>query len=180
MAKQTDEDLLNTFKSDPYKGFDLIVSTYQERLYWHVRKMVIDHDDANDIMQNVLVKIWKGLANFRAESALFTWLYKIATNETLTFLKQKKNKFSTSITELEGQLPGGTDSESLISGDEIQIRLQLAIQRLPEKQRTVFNMRYFEEMKYEKMSRILSTSEGALKASYHHAVKKIEAYFSRD
>jgi len=180
MARQTDESLLIMFKSDPYKGFDLIVSTYQERLYWHVRKMVIDHDDANDIMQNVLVKMWKGLANFRAESGLFTWLYRIATNETLTFLKQKKSRFNTSITELEGQLPGGTDSEGLISGDEIQIKLQLAIQRLPEKQRIVFNMRYFEEMKYEKMSKILKTSEGALKASYHHAVKKIEAYLSGD
>ena len=180
MDKQTDQSLLKTFKSDPHKGFDLIVRAYQERLYWHVRKMVIDHDDANDIMQNVLIKVWKGLANFRADSGLFTWLYRIATNETLTFLKQKKNKFSTSITDLEGQLPGGIGSEGLISGDEIQIKLQLAVQTLPEKQRIVFNMRYFEEMKYEKMSKVLKTSEGALKASYHHAVKKIEVFISGD
>jgi RNA polymerase sigma-70 factor (ECF subfamily) len=99
-------------------------------------------------MQNVLIKVWKGLGNFRADSGLFTWLYRIATNETLTFLKQKKNKFSASITDLEGQLPGGTGSEGLITGDEIQIKLQLAVQTLPEKQRLVFNMRYFEEMKY--------------------------------
>jgi len=180
MDKQTDQSLLKTFKSDPHKGFNLIVQTHQERLYWHVRKMVIDHDDANDVMQNVLVKVWKGLANFRADSGLFTWLYRIATNESLTFLKQKKAKFSTSITDLEGQLPGGTESEGLISGDEIQIKLQLAVQSLPDKQKQVFNMRYFEEMKYEEMSRVLKTSEGALKASYHHAVKKIEAFVSGD
>lgn len=107
-------------------------------------------------------------------------MYRIATNETLTFLKQKKNKFSASITDLEGQLPGGTGSEGLITGDEIQIKLQLAVQTLPEKQRLVFNMRYFEEMKYKKMSKVLKTSEGALKASYHHAVKKIEAFISGD
>jgi len=180
MEKQGDKYLLDTFKNDPHKGFNLIVQVHQERLYWHVRKMVVDHDDANDIMQNVLVKVWKGLANFRADSGLFTWIYRIATNESLTFLKQKKNKFSSSLTDLEGQLPGGTSSEGLISGDEIQIKLQLAVQSLPDKQKQVFNMRYFEEMKYEEMSRVLKTSEGALKASYHHAVKKIEAFISED
>ena len=180
MDKQTDKILLDAFKSDPHKGFDLIVQKYQERMYWHVRKMVIDHDDTNDIMQNILVKVWKGLANFRADSGLFTWLYRIATNESLTFLKQKKNKFSSSISDLEGQLPGGTGSEGLITGDEIQLKLQMAVQRLPEKQKLVFNMRYYDEMKYEEISRVLKTSEGALKASYHHAVKKIEAFVSGD
>jgi len=180
MDKQTDEFLLSTFKSDPPKGFNLIVQKYQERLYWHVRKMVIDHDDANDIMQNILVKAWKGLANFRADSGLFTWLYRIATNESLTFLKQKKSKFHNSISDLEGQLSGGTSSEGLITGDEIQVKLQLAVQSLPEKQKLVFNMRYYDEMKYEEMSKVLKTSAGALKASYHHAVKKIESFISGD
>ncbi|MBL4577636.1 MAG: sigma-70 family RNA polymerase sigma factor [Flavobacteriales bacterium] len=180
MDKQTDQSLLKTFKSNPHKGFDMIVQAYQERLYWHVRKMVMDHDDANDIMQNVLIKVWKGLANFRADSGLFTWLYRIATNETLTFIKQKKNKMSSSLTDLEGQLSGGTSSEALYTGDEIQTKLQLAVQELPDKQRLVFNMRYFDEMKYQEMSHILKTSEGALKASYHHAVKKIEAFVSGD
>ncbi|MBL4657761.1 MAG: sigma-70 family RNA polymerase sigma factor, partial [Flavobacteriales bacterium] len=148
MDNHDDKSLIQLFKSDPHKGFNLIVPHYQERLYWHVRKMVVDHDDANDVMQNVWVKVWKGLSNFRAESGLFTWLYRIATNESLTFLKQKKNKFNTSLTDLEGRLSGGTDAEGLITGHEIQIKLQLAVQCLPERQKLVFNMRYYQEMKY--------------------------------
>lgn len=180
MDKSNEKSLLQVFKSDPHKGFNAIVPLYQERLYWHVRKMVIDHDDANDIMQNVWVKVWKGLANFRADSGLFTWLYRIATNECLTFLKQKRSKFNSSLSELAEQLPGGELVEGNISGEEIQIKLQLAVQSLPSKQKQVFNMRYYGEMKYADMSKILRTSEGALKASYHHAVKKIEAFISGD
>jgi RNA polymerase sigma-70 factor (ECF subfamily) len=155
-------------------GFNLLIREYQERVYWHVRKMVIDHDDANDLTQDIFVKVWKNLDHYRAESRLFTWIYRIATNECLNFLKKKKNKYFLPIHDLTHELQHKIEDGAHISGDEIQIELQKAILALPEKQRLVFNMKYFEELKFSEIAEITGTSEGALKASYHHAVKKIE------
>jgi len=174
----SDEELLEQFRTstNPNYAFNLIVGKYSERLYWHIRKMVISHDDTDDLLQNTFVKAWKALADFRAESSLYTWLYRIATNETFTFLKQKRTRFFLPLINYEKQLAETIESDQYFSGDAIQKKLQQAILTLPEKQRIVFNMKYFDEMKYETMSEILETSVGALKASYHHAVKKIEKY----
>ena len=161
-------------------AFNQLVQKYQERMYWHIRKIVIDHDDADDVLQNTMIKVWRSLANFRAESELYTWLYRIATNEALTFLKNKKKRTFASWVDVEQKMSETLESDPLFDGDEIQLKLQQAILKLPEKQRIVFNMKYFDEVKYEEMSRILDTSVGALKASYHHAVKKIEAMLSED
>jgi RNA polymerase sigma-70 factor (ECF subfamily) len=155
-------------------GFNLLVRTYQERIYWHVRKMVIDHDDSDDLVQEVFIKVWKGLDKFREDAQLFTWIYKIATNECITYLSKKKKRFFLPIGDVEGELTGKIDNSANISGDEIQLKLQKALLKLPVKQRLVFNMKYFDEMKYEDISNITGTSIGALKASYYHAVKKIE------
>jgi RNA polymerase sigma-70 factor (ECF subfamily) len=177
---QSDEDLLQQL-SNPRKrpeAFSVLVRTYQERLYWHIRKMVISHDDANDVLQNTLMKAWNGLDGFRGDSQISTWLYRIATNETLTFLSSKRMKFSGSFDEFDDYLLQNLRADSHIDGDELQIRLQEAILKLPEKQRLVFNMKYFDDITYEEMEAVLGTSVGALKASYHHAVKKIEKFFS--
>jgi RNA polymerase sigma-70 factor (ECF subfamily) len=160
------------------KGFELILKKYQEKLYWHIRKMVIVHEDADDVLQNTWLKVWKGLANFRADSGLYTWLYRIATNECISFLNKKRMKYSKSEEDLEKALSDDLESDTFYSGDEIQTQLQKAILTLPEKQRLVFNMRYFDQMKYNDMAGILGTSIGALKASYHHAVKKIEKFIT--
>ncbi len=162
------------------QAFDLIVNEYQKRLYWHIRKIVISHDDADDVLQNTFIKAWKGLDNFRAESKIFTWLYRIATNESISFLQKKKNRFLLPIHDVEKELIKNLESDEYFSGNEIQLTLQRVILTLPEKQRIVFNMKYFEEMKYSDMSAILDTSEGALKASYHHAVKKIKNFIEID
>lgn len=157
------------------KGFTGIIKKYQERLYWHIRRLVINHEDANDVLQNVFIKIWHGLENFREDARLYTWLYRIATNESLSFLEQKKRKRAASI-ENESAMADVLKAEKDFDPNKIEWKLQMAIQQLPEKQRLVFNLRYYDEMPYEEMSRVLDTSEGALKASYHHAVKKIEDF----
>jgi RNA polymerase sigma-70 factor (ECF subfamily) len=158
-------------------AFSRIIKKYQERLYWHVRRMVSDHEDANDVLQNLFIKAWKGIEQFREESSLYTWLYRIATNESLTFLDQQKKRRSLSLDDEEREyLTGKIKADDHFDGRKLEWKLQLAIQQLPAKQRAVFNLRYFDEMPYEEMSRILETSEGALKASYHHAVKKVEEY----
>jgi len=157
-------------------GFNLLVREYQERVYWHVRKMVIDHDDADDLVQEIFVKVWKNLTSFREDSKLFTWIYRIATNECLTFLKQKKKKFFVPINDVQAELSEKLDAEPGISGDEIQLKLQRALLTLPDKQRMVFNMKYFDDLKFKDIAEITKTSEGALKANYHHAVKKIEEF----
>lgn len=159
-------------------GFNLLVREYQERVYWHVRKMVIDHDDADDLVQEIFVKVWKNLNSFREDAKLFTWIYRIATNECLTFLKKKKRKFFVPINDVQGELSAMLDTEPGISGDEIQLRLQNALLTLPDKQRMVFNMKYFDDLKFKEIAEITQTSEGALKASYHHAVKKIEKFIN--
>lgn len=173
-----DKDLLFQFKNEATResAFTRIVKKYQEKLYWHIRRMVIEHEDANDVLQNMFIKVWKNLDNFREDSQLYTWLYRIATNESLTFIEQQKKRTSVSLSDEESHLANKIQADKHFDGNKLEWKLQLAIQKLPEKQRAVFNLRYFEEMPYEEMSRVLETSEGALKASYHHAVKKIEDF----
>lgn len=181
MQELSDREILDQFSNPETRNyaFNLLVSQYQKRLYWHIRKMVIDHDDTDDILQNVFIKAFNGLANFREDSKIFTWLYRIATNECITFLNSKKKRFFIPMVDVENQLSQNLENDSYFNGDRIQMRLQQAILTLPEKQRLVFNMKYFEDMKYDDMSEILGTSVGALKASYHHAVKKIEEFMKR-
>ena len=179
MTLQTDDqELLQSFK-DPAireKAFTSIIKKYQEKLYWHIRRMIVDHEDTNDVLQNMFIKVWKGLENFREDSQLYTWLYRIATNESLTFLSQQKKRNTTSLSDVENGLSNKLKSDSNFDANKLEWKLQLGIQNLPEKQRLVFNLRYYDEMPYEEMSKILDTSEGALKASYHHAAKKIEEF----
>ncbi len=174
----TDSVLLQQFNEPESraKAFTLIVKKYQEKLYWHIRRMVVVHEDADDVLQNALIKAWKGLENFRQDSQLYTWLYRIATNESLTFLQQKKRNSTQSITPNETDLSNQIRASDHFDGNKVEWKLQLGIQQLPEKQRAVFNLRYYDEMPYETMSQVLDTSVGALKASYHHAAKKIEEY----
>jgi len=177
-----DEEILEKFRVDATKqmAFNLLIRKYQKRVYWLVRKMVVDHEDANDISQEVFVKVWFHLEDFRQESGLFTWIYRIATNECFGFLRKKKKRFFLPLHDVENELAGKINSGNHFTGDEIQTKLQLAILKLPEKQRLVFNMKYFEEITYEEMSEILGTSVGALKASYHHAVQKIQAEVQKE
>lgn len=178
MLNQDDKELLIQFKETPNKekAFTAIIKKYQEKLYWHIRRMVVEHEDANDVLQNMFVKVWKGLDNFREDSQLYTWLYRIATNESLTFLDQRKRRYSDSIDEEDTSLANKIIASEGFDANKLEWKLQLAIQKLPEKQRIVFNLRYYDELPYEQMSKILETSEGALKASYHHAAKKIEDF----
>jgi RNA polymerase sigma factor (sigma-70 family) len=173
-----DKELLHQFKdpSQKERAFTDIIKKYQEKLYWHIRRMVVDHDDTNDILQNMFIKVWKSLENFREDSQLYTWLYRIATNECLTFLEQQKRRSAVSLSEVESGLSNKIKADENFDANKLEWKLQLAMQNLPEKQRIVFNLRYYDEMPYEEMSRILETSEGALKASYHHAAKKIENF----
>ena len=175
----SDEQLLVLLKNQSTyeKGFRLLMEKYQERLYWHIRRMVLGHDDTNDVIQNVFIKVFKGIGRFEGKSKLYTWLYRIASNESITFLNKKKRKSTTSIDDEELSLSNQLTADSYFDGDEAQLRLQLAMNELPEKQKLVFNMRYYDEMTYQQISDVLETSVGALKASYHHAVKKIEKYF---
>jgi len=174
-----DSELLMAFNDEATKenAFGLILKKYQERLYWHIRRMVASHEDTNDVLQNMFIKVWKGLHNFREDSQLYTWLYRIATNECLTFLEQQKKRSSLSMTEMEESLGNKIKADENFDASRLEWQLQIAIQKLPERQRLVFNLRYYDEMPYQEMSKILETSEGALKASYHHAAKKIEEYF---
>ena len=174
--RQIISDLKHSNKKD--LAFHLLVKKYQERLYWHIRKIVMSHEDADDVLQNTFVKVWKSIDKFREESSLYTWLYRIATNESLTFLNSNKRRSFMPLNDVSDYLMKNLMSDPYFEGDEIQLKLQEAIVKLPEKQRIVFNMKYFEEMKYEEMSKILDTSVGALKASYHHAAKKIEEYLT--
>lgn len=156
-------------------AFNQLVRTYQERIYHHIRKMVIDHDDADDLVQEVFVKVYKHIDGFREDASLYTWIYRLATNECLSFLKKKKRRYFIPIHDLQSELIGKLDQQVELSGDEIQLKLQKALLKLPDKQRMVFNMKYFDEMKFDQIAAITGTSVGALKASYHHATKKIEA-----
>lgn len=179
MSEHSDSDLISLFRKSDSRNyaFNLIVRKYQERVYWHIRRIVIDHNDADDVVQNTFIKAFEGLDNFREESKLYTWIYRIATNEALTFLKQKRRVFFLPIQDSGNELARTLQDDQYFDGEEIKLKLQQAVLKLPEMQRLVFNMKYFDEMKYEDISEVLGVSVGALKASYHHAVKKIERYF---
>jgi len=168
IALQTDKDINNAFTE--------LVITYKERLYWHIRNIVKNHDDTDDILQNVFIKVYKNISKFKGESKLYSWMYRIATNEAITFLNQKAKKQKISSEELQEQLIHNLEADPYFDGDEIELKLQRAIVKLPQKQQQVFNMKYFQELKYKEISKILETSEGALKASYHIACKKIEEF----
>ncbi len=162
-------------KDSQNQAFELLVETYKERLYWHIRRIVLDHHDADDVLQNTFIKIYRNIEGFKGESKLYSWMYRISTNEALSFLKVKSKKLGIPNEALLGRMAGNLQEDVYFEGDDIQLRLQKAIATLPEKQKLVFNMRYFEELKYDEISMILDTSVGALKASYHLAVKKIES-----
>jgi RNA polymerase sigma-70 factor (ECF subfamily) len=173
-----DSDIIQLLKTDVNKGFRLVVEKYSKRLYWHIRRLVILHEDADDALQNTFINAWKNIGEFRNESALYTWLYAIATNEALALINKRKRNASVSFDDIGCYLANSIEGSTWFDGDEAQVKLRNAILKLPEKQRIVFNLKYFDEMKYEDMSKALKTSEGALKASYHHAVKKIENFLS--
>ncbi|MGE6221297.1 RNA polymerase sigma factor [Nubsella zeaxanthinifaciens] len=176
MKQVDDAEILSKFNDEKTRntGFNLLLQKYQQKIYWHIRRLVIDHDDADDLVQETFVKVWKNLQNFRADSQLYTWIYRIATNESITFLNKKKNKNNISLDDVDTDLSETLASSTYFDGDKIQRKLQNAILTLPEKQRIIFNMKYFDDMKYEEISEVLGTSVGALKASFHIAVKKIE------
>lgn len=178
----TDAELV-VLLADPSKraqAFAHVVRSWQERIYWHIRKMVLCHEDANDVLQNTFMKAWKGIDSFRGDSMISTWMYRIATNETLTFLANKRLRNVQSIDDEETILYQKMEADTYFDGNEAEAKLQRAILTLPEKQRLVFNMKYFDDITYEQMESILGTSVGALKASYHHAVKKIERFIEQE
>lgn len=174
--------LLEQLKSESYKNqaFKALLKLYKERLYWHIRNIVKSHDDADDVLQNTFIKIFKNIDNFKGDSKLFSWMYRIATNESITFINKKAKRLQVSNKDIQQHAINNLKSDVYFEGNAIQIKLQNAIATLPEKQQLVFNMKYFENIKYKDMSEILETSEGALKASYHIAVKKIEAYLTQN
>jgi RNA polymerase sigma-70 factor (ECF subfamily) len=174
-----DSEILKKFATESTRNeaFNLLLKKYQQKIYWHIRRLVIDHDDTDDLVQEVFIKVWKSLSNFRNDSQLYTWLYRIATNESITFLNRKKQKNSISLDETAGYELAATLADSpYFDGDKAQMKLQKALLTLPEKQRLVFNMKYYDDLKYEEISEILGTTVGGLKASFHIAVKKIEDY----
>lgn len=177
-----DKELILKLTSEKTKelAFKELLTLYKQRLYWHIRKIVVSHDDTDDVLQNTFIKVYKNIHKFKGESKLYSWMYRIATNEALTHLKRNAKLKSISSEELQQQTIDNLQADVYFEGNEIQLKLQKAIATLPPKQKLVFNMRYFDEIKYSEMSEILETSEGALKASYHIAVKKIEDYLTLD
>jgi len=167
-------------KDTQAKAFEVLINTYKERLYWHIRRIVLDHDDADDVLQNTFIKVFRNIEKFKGDSKLYSWMYRIGTNEALTFLKTKSRKLGVSSDELVERKANALQADVYFEGDAIQLKLQQAIAKLPEKQKLVFNMKYYEELKYDEIADILDTSVGALKASYHLAVKKIEAFLKQD
>ena len=161
------------------KAFRILIKEYKERLYWHIRRIVISHDDADDVLQNTFIKVFKGIDNFKQESKLYSWMYRIATNESITFINKRARERNVDITEMKQKLVSNLESDKWFSGNDIEKILQEAVATLPEKQQLVFNMKYFDHMKYQEISDILETSVGGLKASYFHAVKKIELYIKK-
>lgn len=178
----TDRELVEKFRDESTRhyAFNLLVTQYQQRLYWHIRRILLDHEDTNDAIQNVFIRVWNNLEKFRGDSQLFTWLYTIATNEALSFLRKKKRRVFISFDSIEYEMAEKLASDPLFSGDKIQLKLQQAVVRLPPQQRLIFNMKYYDGMKYEQIAEILGLTVGALKASYHHAVKKISKYVTTD
>ena len=171
-----DDEIIRLFheRKREQEAFRLLVNKYKERLYWHIRKIVINHDDTDDLLQNVFVKIWQGLQEFRNDSKLYTWMYRIATNESLNFLNEKSRKVYGNSDEISVYLENTLESDTYFSGDKIQKELQRAILTLSERQRLIFNMKYFDDKPYEDMADVLGVAVGTLKATYHNAVKKIE------
>jgi RNA polymerase sigma-70 factor (ECF subfamily) len=178
---QTDKKLLEKFKDQITKNeaFQLLLEKYNRKVYWQVRRIVIDHDDANDVVQNTFIKVWEKLESFREDSQFYTWLFRIATNEALAFLQKKRSARNISMEEMQEELSNKIEAGSYFDGNKTERILQQAILTLPEKQRLVFNMKYYDNLKYEEIEAILGTSVGALKASYHHAVKKIEIFIKQ-
>lgn len=174
MDIKPDRDILELLETDINKGFSLIVERYSTKLYWHIRRLVILHEDADDALQNTFLNAWRKIENFRNESSLYTWLYAIATNEALTLINKRARNSAISLDNLGSYFANSREGSTWFDADEAQTKLQNAILQLPEKQRIVFNLKYYDDMTYEDMSKVLKTSVGALKASYHHAVKKIE------
>lgn len=182
MREYTEDEIVVRLR-DPDRqreAFGQVVTMYGEKLYWQIRKMVLDHDDANDLLQNTFLKAWTNIDYFRGDAKLSTWLYKIAINECITFLNRQRTLNNISIDDTDVFLLERLKGDEYFDGDAAQLKLQEAILTLPEKQRAVFNMKYFDDMKYEEMSEIFGTSVGALKASYHHAVKKVEEFLTQD
>src|ERR1700754_4118341 len=184
MSVQVDDaEILRKFQDEKTRNeaFNLLLKKYQQKLYWHIRRMVVDHDDADDLIQDTFIKVWKNLPGFRSDAQLYTWMYRIATNECITFLNKKKQKNNIPLDDVAYELADTLADSSYFNGDQAQLKLQEALLTLPEKQRLIFNMKYYDDMKYEEISDVLGTSVGALKASFHLAVKKIEAFLlSRD
>ena len=179
-TSKSGDNISEILKSDVNKGFRLVVEKYSQRLYWHIRRLVILHEDADDALQNTFINAWKSIGDFRNDSSLYTWLYTIATNEALTIINKRKRNTVISLDDLENHFADSQEGSTWFDGNEAQMKLQNAILRLPDKQRVVFNLKYFEDMTYEEMSKVTRTSQGALKASYHHAVKKIEKILGED
>ncbi|TXG35254.1 RNA polymerase sigma factor [Seonamhaeicola maritimus] len=177
-----EEELLLQLKSDAHKeqAFRALISLYKERLYWHIRNIVKSHDDTDDVLQNTFIKVFKNINNFKGDSKLYSWMYRIATNESITFINKNAKRLQITSEEVQELAINNLKSDTYFEGDAIQLKLQEAIATLPEKQQLVFNMKYFQDLKYKEMSDILETSEGALKASYHIAVKKIEMHLTQD
>jgi RNA polymerase sigma-70 factor (ECF subfamily) len=173
-----DSEILEKFQDEKTRNlaFNMLLKKYQQKIYWHIRRMVIDHDDADDLVQDVFIKVWKNLPGFRSDAQLYTWMYRIATNECITFLNRKKLKNNVSFDDVSHELSESLADSTYFDGDKAQMKLQKALLTLPEKQKLVFNMKYYDDMKYEEISEVLGTSVGALKSSFHLAVKKIEAY----
>jgi RNA polymerase sigma factor (sigma-70 family) len=175
-----DINITELLRTDVNRGFRIVVEKYSSKLYWHIRHLVILHEDADDALQNTFINAWKNIGDFRNESALYTWLYAIATNEALALINKRKRNRSVSLDDIGDILTGSTEGPVWFDGDEALVKLHNAILQLPDKQRVVFNLKYFDEMTYDDMSKVLKTSEGALKASFHHAVKKIEKILGSD
>ena len=182
MKQVEDSEILLKFSVEKTRNeaFNILLNKYQQKIYWHIRRLVIDHNDTDDLVQESFVKVWKNLANFRSDSQLYTWIYRIATNESITFLNKKKLKNNISLDDVSDELAESLTAAHYFDGDRIQRKLQEAVLTLPEKQRIVFNMKYFDNMKYDEISEVLGTSVGALKASFHIAVKKIESILTND
>ncbi|MBU2997387.1 RNA polymerase sigma factor [Cellulophaga baltica] len=162
------------------RAFEMLINAYKEKLYWHIRRIVLNHDDTDDVLQNTFIKVFKNIKNFKGDSKLYSWMYRIATNEALTFLKTKSRKLGISDAETQEKMISSLESDVYFEGDKIELALQKAIATLPEKQKLVFNMKYYQELKYDEISDILETSVGALKASYHLAVKKVESFLKEN
>ncbi|MBN4047177.1 sigma-70 family RNA polymerase sigma factor [bacterium AH-315-P13] len=175
-----EKELLSQLKSaqTQEKAFRELITLYKERLYWHIRKIVISHDDSDDVLQNTFIKIYKNINNFKGDSKLYSWMYRIATNEAITHLNKNAKRLQITNEAVQEYAINNLKADVYFEGDEIQLKLQKAIATLPKKQQLVFNMKYFDNIKYKDMSEVLETSEGALKASYHFAVKKIEEYIT--